>query len=305
MVVWIALITHMVICFISYILIKRKQITADSMTMPMVFFIPIWGFLLLCASEIQIRRQKLGIQTLEVDHVKLLDKKYRHIELENTENIDIVVPLEEAMQVNDAKTRRALMLDVLHKNPNDYIGLFQRASMSQDTELTHYATTTIMEIQGEFEKKIQICENELKKGEDKEKTLREYREVLEKYIQSGLLSGNILQIQQRQLDYILDQLLELHENEKDLVLRKVENALSFVNEQDREQIEQQHTLLKRAKELWPDDERIYMLFVSYYRHTGQTENVKKILAEITNKHIYLSHEGKAWYEFWNAGSVSE
>ncbi len=306
MMIWLCLSAHVIICMLTAALIKKKKIHVDAMAIPIVFFIPIWGILLVIAHEIYFFNKGNKVHDLEVDHIKLVDKKYRFIELENRDNADIVVPLEEAIQVNDAKTRRALMLDILHENPNNYLGLFQRAKMSDDTEITHYATTTIMEIQSEYENRIQFCENALKEDSSNEAVLREYLEVMKKYIDSGLLSGNILQIQKEQLEKILDQLLSIHDMEKELVLLKIEISLEISKmDKDSLRIKEQQYYLKRAKELWPNEERVYMLLVNYYRHLGKPEMIQAVFFEVEDQNIYLSHEGRTWYSFWTSRSRQE
>ena len=65
------------------------------------------------------------------------------------------------------KVRHSLMLDILHKNPNEYIAILQKARNSDDTEVTHYATTMMMEIQTEYEKKLQQYEKTYKEHRTK------------------------------------------------------------------------------------------------------------------------------------------
>lgn len=297
--IWqILIIIHILICIISYVLIKRKIVYTKSLILPMIVLIPIWGFVSFLMEEFIIRRNRKGTKEIGVDKLRLSDKKYSRIRVDNNDNREIIVPLEEAILINDAKTRRSLMLDILRKNPDEYVDMLQRTKLSADPELTHYATTTIMEIQGGYERRLQRSDARLKKNPEDEKELNHYLNLLVNYIDSGLLTGNILMIQRIQLKQVLEKLLKTNPYDKKLFLLNIENELEMG------QLVGIEDLLNLAKKRWPEEEKLYVLYVNFYRQVGKGKEIKELLQEITENKIHLSREGKEWFEFWNKGRLN-
>lgn len=292
------LIVHILICVIIGQKFITKKIKIRTPMYVVVVCVPIVGVLLLLVELWAEKGKKFGRHEFGMEKLKNTDAKYRSILVEREDHSEIVVPLEEAIALNDAKTRRKLLLDILHKNPEEHIELLQRARMTDDTELTHYATTTMMEIQSGYEQVIRELENDVKllgaSSEDKRlgKALRKLRKELEMYIGSGLITGNILNIYRKKLDGVFDQLLILEPENKNYHLGKVENEI----EQGVWDKVEERLLL--AKQMWPEDEQVYKVFVRYYAATHQGEKIQQILSEIEEKKVYLTSEGKQWFAFW-------
>ena len=289
---------HIVLCVVIGYKLHTKQIKVRTPIYAAVVCVPVAGVFLLLADLWVDKTGKHGIHEIGLEKVKLTDTKYRTILVEQNDNTEIVVPLEEAIALNDAKTRRKLLLDILHKNPQEHIDLLQRARLTDDTELTHYATTTMMEIQGSYEQNIRELEADIKiMREDNqkaglEKALRKLRKELEMYIESGLITGNVLNIYRRKLDAVLSELLVLVPENRNYYLGKLENEISLGMRNEAEE------RLLNAKEMWSEDVQVYKVLVQYYATTYQGEKIRQVLEEIERKEVYLSSEGKKWFAFW-------
>lgn len=286
------LIVHLLSCALTAVLLHQGRLRTRSLILPAVVFIPFWGFLLLALEEYEERRAQMGTKEIGLESLKIQDVKYRRIEVDESRNQDITVPLEEAMLVNDASVRRKLMMDILHKNPEEYIGLLQTARTTEDTELAHYATTTMMEIQGRYETAINQFSEELKSDPENRQILRRFRRELKKYINSGLLSGNILDIYRGRLDDILTKLCAGDADNRKYALERVDNRIALGRLQGLEEE------LAQALRKWPGEMRVYQLCVEYYWHTGQGDKIREILNRISKEEVYLTSEEREWYEFW-------
>lgn len=292
------IIIHITVCILFVIVeIFKKDKEKRPYIYIVLFLVPIWGILMYFADCLMEKKQdkkeldSLGIETehtMKMNGVKLT--------IHDQDNDTITVPLEEAMVVNDASVKRKLMLQILNRNPEDYIDLLQQTRMNDDVELTHFATTAMMEIQGKYEQQLQQYEQQLKSQPDHYEMIKMYMNQLKAYIDSGLITGNILLIYERKLNQLLIHYMELAQNqlveEKKYFLMLIDNKIA-INEL--ESIEDE---LKKAKSLWPDQEQVYMLYVKYYRKMGRGDKVKAVLDEILESGIYLSKEGKSWYDFW-------
>lgn len=275
------------------IMIKSGRIQTRSLIFPTVLCIPVWGILLLAVEMYELRRKQMGTKKIGLDSLKIVDVKYQRIEVDENQNQEITVPLEEAILVNDASVRRRLIMDILHKNPERYIELLQKTRTAEDTELTHYATTTMMEIQGKYEAQIHACRQEAMKRPDNLNVLRRYQRILTKYIDSGLISGNILDIYRSQLDEAEQLLLKLDPENRKYILEKIENQIAMGR---MDGIEQE---LEELIQKYPKEVQVYRVFVEYYWKMHQGDRMKQLLQQMKQENLYLTHDEKQWFEFWD------
>lgn len=258
----------------------------------MVVGVPFWGFFLLLIEEFCERGYQKKMRSIDVDTLKIQDVKYQRIEMDERKNQEITVPLEEAMVVNEAPVTRRLMMEILHKNPQEYIDLLQTARTTEDTELAHYATTTMLEIQGKYEEEIHYLTEQLEVEPDNIVLLRKCRNELANYIESNLLSGEILHIYRNQLDDILKRLCGLEPDNRKYAMHFIENRIALHNYEGLEE------RLERLMENFPEEESVYRLAVDYYWYTEQGEKIQEILRRVEQQEVYLTSAGKKWYQFW-------
>ncbi|MDD3429727.1 MAG: hypothetical protein PHG02_06960 [Oscillospiraceae bacterium] len=291
----VLLAVHTVICITTYVLIRVGALRVPGYVMVIVMTIPVWGIAALISVEITMRRNKTGSKQIELEPLRLTDQRYRRLEIDDDSNQAITVPLEEAILMNDAATRRNLMLGILHKNPAEYVDMLQRASTSTDVELTHYATTAMMEVQADYEKEIQKCQQAAIAAPENQAVLEDYYEAVRTYVNSNLINGQILAIQRKRLASIILKMKRLGADGKGLWLTEIENYLAL------KEYEISYQLLYQANQKWPADENVLMLFVKYYSATRDTEMLQSLVTQIKNSDIYLSRTGREWLEFWNRG----
>ncbi len=288
----VIIILHLLVCILVGIGFLKKKFHAKGYLFPVVVCIPFWGLFLLSLEEFYERGHPRKIAEIGVDTLKIRDVKYQHIEMDDRKNQEITVPLEEAIVVNDPLVTRRLMMDILHENPVEYIGLLQTASSTDDTELAHYATTTMLEIQGKYEQEIHSLTEQLEKDPDNVTLLRKCRKKLSKYIDSKLLSGEILHIYRMQLDEILQKLCSLEPDNPKYQTHFIDNRIALNRYEGLE--EQLENMIK----CFPEDGKVYRTAVDYYWHTEQGDKIQEILAQMEKQGIYLTHAGKEWYQFW-------
>ncbi|MDD3369452.1 MAG: hypothetical protein PHP50_11310 [Lachnospiraceae bacterium] len=287
------LIVHLVICIAVIMAKKIGWIHTRALMVPIVILLPVWGVLLLLEEEMQERLSYMGKRELEMDTMKVQDTRYRHIEVEATDEQNRTIPLEDALLLNDTGTRRRLMLDILHKNPNSYIDLLKRTRNESDVEIAHYATSTMMKIQTDFEKKLQLLSTDFQENSKDVDILREYENTLKEYIQSGLISKTVQMLYRKNLDSVLDELVALFPDHKRYQQEQVDNCMELGN------YEKTELLLDRADHRWPDDEAFIMLRVKYLYMNHKGEQIRKILDDIKERNVYLSNKGRKWYRFWS------
>ena len=121
---------------------------------------------------------------------------------------DRLVPLEEAFLINEPKKRRELMMDLLRSEPRKHLDLLLLARFNEDPETAHYATATLTEVHRQMQLELQQMQTALLKNPQDAKTRLAYIELLNGYVDSGLLEGQLLERQRRMLGKALDELPE-------------------------------------------------------------------------------------------------
>lgn len=97
--------------------------------------------------------RKIGIEKLQVNE-EIYKNNFRLRE----ENDHDIVPLEEALLINDPEKRRKLIIDILNDDPSKYIELLEKARMNEDVEVVHYAITAMVELSKDYDSKLQTFE---------------------------------------------------------------------------------------------------------------------------------------------------
>lgn len=297
MAVIIFLIIHLIVCIITGVIIKSGYGEIKGSVYPVVVCVPICGFFLFLAEADREKIRNRGMREVGIEELKIQDVRFKRIEVGQEEQE--VVPLEEAMELNSSQVQRKLMMDILQKNPEQYIDLLQNTRMAEDVELTHYATTTIQEIQGGYEQKIQELSAELSKNPQSTVLLKRMRRELKEYINSGLLSGNMLDIYRGRLDEVLERLCQVGAVKWHYELEWIQSRIAQNRLEGIEEVLEKLLLGQQGRE------EIYRTYVEYYFRKGDKEGIRRILGEIEQKNIYLTAEGKKWYAFWNGKEPEE
>ena len=293
----IFLVIHILLCLI-YIYYKVKTENRDTFPMALVVLVPIFGFAMWVAENLFLRFKKVGDKEFEVEKLKVTDEKYRRL-LTDMGSSQEMVPLEDAFVINDSKLRRSLLLDILHKNPEEYLGVLERASGSEDVEVTHYATTTLLEIQSEFEQRLQEYKNRYETKPHDRAFLLEYSDCLKRYVDSGLIDGTVLSMQQEMLLEVVDIMMQKGERNREDAFLYIETAM------DLKKYDKAKHMLDEIEPDSCESEVWNRLAVRYYWEMGQRENIDMILQNIAERKMYLTKEGKEWFKFWSKGKTYE
>ena len=156
-----------------------------------IVFLPIFGPLAGVLVEHLNRLGKQGNTELDIPTLTLGDDIYWEAIKREQEDRNIV-PLEEAILINDEKTRRKLILETLYDNPMKYLDVLMVARYNDDVETAHYATTTISKAQRQYQLEIQKTAVGVENNPDDLELLDEYLDLIGEYIESGLLEDYLL-----------------------------------------------------------------------------------------------------------------
>lgn len=289
----VLLLFHALVCLVLWTLMKLGLLPVRGHMLAVMVLVPLWGPLLvvLLIARSAVFGDDLKDATLEA--LRINDDMHRSMLVQGREGDDGVVPLEEALIVNDPGDRRRLMLSMLTEDPDAYLAQLQAAKLNDDVEVAHYAATAVAQISKESDLKLQQLERAFK-TDPSAQNLDVYCDYLGTYLASGLAEGRVAQIQRQQYARLLARRCE---REDGLALRvRYATALADAGEVDEaEDVADQ--LVADA----PDEQDVWMLCLrlAVLRHDG--EMVQRVIDAVDKQHVYLSAENREKLGFWREG----
>ena len=142
---------HLVLCFTFFVFLRKKKMALA--LSPIVFFIPFVGFLTIGSIYLYGKIER-NIKEYEKDEVFLKMGKMVHINQIDQEKEKNIVPVEEALIVNDHQVQRQMVMEIAKRNPKKYLSELKKALLASDTETAHYAASSILELKREYDKEL-------------------------------------------------------------------------------------------------------------------------------------------------------
>jgi hypothetical protein len=291
-VLWIALVVHILLCILYYFLTKIGVAHLNGTAIPTMLFIPFFGPVSILMVEWVLIKKKDGLSKTDLHKTKLENGIYNKVTVDERDNPDKIVPLEEAILIDDVPTRRGIMLDILHRDPVQFLDLLMIARFNSDIEVTHYATTSIMEIQREFEIAIQKTSAAVKMNPEDVNLLDKFIDLLSKYIDSGLLHGHILRQQRIHYSIALEKKRAMFQDHKQTYFRIIDNDIGlkeFTHAEETAQIMQQK---------WSSDEEVWFSTMRVYVESGNSEGKTRLVKQMRQTPIEWTASGKERMFFW-------
>lgn len=288
----VLLLIHTLVCLVLSTLVRLGMLPVRGHMLPAMVLVPLWGplLLVLCA-----RGEAFGdaLEDGTLESLRLNDEIRRGMQVQVREGDAGVVPLEEALIVNDPSDRRRLMLSMLTEDPDAYLAQLQAAKLNDDVEVAHYAATAVAQISKESDLKLQQLERAFKTDPSTE-NLGAYCDYLGTYLDSGLAEGRVEQIQRQQYARLLARRCE---REDGAALRiRYATALADAGELD----EAEAVITQLVAEV-PDDQEAWMLCLRLAVMRRDGEAVQQVIDAIDNQHVYLSAENCDKLAFWRDG----
>lgn len=270
-------------------LLRRNRLRGEYL-LP-VILLPVAGILIILTIETLHAAKLEGMKQVELDEMTLGTDIYWKTLRESKEDTN-VVPLEEALAINDVKTRRKLLLDTMFDDPRKYLDLLSVARRNDDPETTHYATTTISKIQSNYQMELQKRSVEHYASPENIPALDAYLEVLQRYIDSGLLDDYLMNRQLVQLHKLLEHKLTLVPHDFTTLLQKLRSEITMrdyprATETSREL--QQH---------WPEEENTWLETVRLNVEGSDYPGLERTLDAIRHQNIVWSRTGYDQISHW-------
>ena len=153
-----ALAIHLIICILIWSGIRTGFLKVKMYMLPLAVFVPVWGPVCVLLIHFQLFSGTDQVKTVGIEKLRVNEEIYKNMFPAMEENDRDVVPLEEALLLNDPSRRRELIMNVLNDNPGEYVELLKQARMNEDVEVVHYAITAMVELSKEYDYRLQKIE---------------------------------------------------------------------------------------------------------------------------------------------------
>ena len=289
---YILLAVHLIICLLTFLGIQFNILKVHKYMFFVALFLPFWGVLILLILHFQIWFKADDGIDVGVEKLKLESELYKSVTIDDKKVAATTVPIEEALVINSAKERRSIIMDVLNENPKEYIEFLQKAGNNEDTEVVHYAVTAMVEISKENDYTLQNLEREYAAEPENPAVLERYTDFLWSCLSQNLMQGQVEVLNRELFDSLISKKIEQGGSITDFS-RGVENNIK------RKQYTLAGEYLHKMKKLYSQNEEYYLLRINYLASLGRGEDIKKLLAEIDDRHIFLTSRAKEVLAFWD------
>lgn len=287
------LLIHALVCLVLWTLMKLGLLPVRGHMLAVMVLVPLWGPLLVALLSVRSAVFGDDLKDATLEMLRINEDMHRSLLVQVREGDDGVVPLEEALIVNDPGDRRRLMLSMLTEDPDAYLAQLQAAKLNDDVEVAHYAATAVAQISKESDLKLQQLEHAFK-TDPSAHNLNEYCDFLGEYLDSGLAEGRVAQIQRQQYARLLARRCE---REDTLELRiRYATALADVGQIDEAQAVTDQLVLDV-----PEEQEVWMLCLRLAVMRRDGDEVHRVIDAIDKQHVYLSAANREELAFWRNG----
>ncbi|MFB9325904.1 hypothetical protein ACFFSY_08180 [Paenibacillus aurantiacus] len=206
-----------------------------------------------------------------------------------------LLPLEEALIVNETGTRRRLLLDVLKEDMDEkMIPLLEQAMSNEDTETSHYAVTAVMEIKRKLLLDIQKYSVRYEADKTHLPTQLAYAEAIQRYLNSGFMDKRTQTGYRMTYVRLLKELLRTEAASEALYadVVRAQMALGHYDEALR--------YAKRFLEQYETSEDAYLVLLDVYYTLQLKEPFEETLEALKASKISVSNKGLNVIRYWSA-----
>ncbi len=291
------LITLLVLYGLSilvYIIHSARRHT-KMVLLPVFVFLPLIGpaALILIAFGGLFKKKK-DIEVFDEDEKK---QKYEYLTQINDEKEMNIVPMKEAMALNKTSTQRDIVFELAKGDPNEYIKNLKQALLSEDSEVAHYAASSISKFKREMEKTLAERETEFSDRPELSKNRNALINALNDGIKAGLATNEEIQQMENRIIEILMMEIRLgeavtkeHYNMICAYLLKTEDYPHFQN------------WMKEFQVKFPTADEILRLKLQYAYRMKDTALFKQVMSEAEGASYVITKETLNMIQFWNQGA---
>lgn len=202
-----------------------------------------------------------------------------------------LVPMEEALLLNDIHSRRKQLLDVLKSDMSKYPAMLKMALSNEDTETSHYAAAGIVEIKRKLLQSVQESKSQYESSRDRS-SLIAYAYALKAYQGSGLLDETSARKAMEVYQGIIKEAMEYQSLDSEFFI----DCINYEIDAGRYELAGLHC--KRFMEEHRQEEQPYVMYLKLFYQSGDRERFRDMLKLVEGSTISLTCDTWRIIKFW-------
>lgn len=285
------LIIHLIVCILIWAGIRTGLLKVKKYLMVPVIFVPFWGALCVLLLHLQVFIKTENSRTVGVEKLRVNEEIYKNNFQTREENDRDIVPLEEALLINEPELRRQLIMNILNDDPSRYMELLEKARMNEDVEVVHYAITAMVELSKDYDSRLQNMERIYAAAPDNPVVLDEYCAFMEEYLQQGLLEKQMEQMQRNQYTGLLRKKIQKNKDIHSCICL-ADNLMKLKDYSEAQEV------LDFIDQNWHRSEEYWVKKIQYLAEQKNGKEIQNVLKQMKEEHIYLSSKSKEALALW-------
>jgi hypothetical protein len=280
---------------IGFLWLLRTQSRAERIIKLIIFLlVPVFGFFLLIGFQSMLHRRAVIEEFKEIETPREPMSSFTLRRLNVQSEIDIV-PLEEALIVNDVITKRRMLLNALKDKTVRQNSILETALMNEDTETSHYAAIALIEMKNELQITLQQFTVQYEEMKLDEQMLKNYAQVMKSYINSGFLDETALQENTQRYQQLLEEIASFNKVEEIYFVELIELLI------DQRELLKAENYCDQYQKNYPNFEKPYVLYNKINFYKGDKEKFYGSLEKLRLSPNPLSNEALQLIRFWAKG----
>lgn len=289
-------LVNLLISVVVFIIFKIFRIKSSNIYFLLMTIIPGIGIVFVATLSIckKIIKADNGREVLDRENEfdKSISLLIRQAELKNKKEL---IPIEDALELNDEHIKRKVVIEALKSDTYDYLGFLMSALKDEDTETSHYAATAVTDIRRKLTINLQKMEKEYKENKYDKEIAEEYTDIIKKCIESKLLDSKTENRLLWKNKEVLEKLVDKYGYNEEY-LDEIIRLYIKLGEYDRAKFFCNNYIKNFGK-----SEKPYIFLLEIYYNLRDRISFNKTLKSLIESNITLDNKILKTLEFWIEG----
>lgn len=229
-------------------------------------------------------------------HDKLTNPK---IELGSINEYDTnIIPLSDVLYLDNIAEKRTILTNAIRQDSLTDHKLLFKAIKDADREVSHYAAAMFTNMIEKLEAKLFTLEKNLRESPNNFELQTAYTNTMEEYLRIGFLDNFSKEKSLHQYKNVLQKIIQSPLAKVDHYTALFECEISLGN------YSQAEKTCENFLNKFPSNEAPYLLYIKLYHHLKSYENLKLKIQELKKSPIHISPNALKIIRFWDGVAIN-
>lgn len=215
--------------------------------------------------------------------------------LEHDRQADDILPVQDALLLNDKKIKRKILSDAIKKDILKNNTVLLSAVRDEDTEISHYAVSVVNRKNRDLQEVFYRLQEKIRNAADDIAILKEYADAVDVYLKSSSLdAASRMKLQQEHIA-ALERILHLDKTDKKYYLMKINCEINM------KEYNKAEASCRLFLQKFPQCEEPYLLYCKAAYYLQDHQKIKQGIQGLKDSQIQFSQEALEAIRFWDRG----